>query len=51
MQLEEAQAMKCYVSNSFETSVSSDLQNDKLPILNGTFELTADDIRLVPNKN
>jgi len=49
IQLETAQSMKCLVSKSFESSASSDLQNDI--ILNGTFELTSDDIRLVLNEN
>ena len=49
IQLETAQSMKCLVSKSFESSASSDLQNDI--ILNGTFELTSDDIRLVSNEN
>ena len=51
IQLEQAQSMKCSVSKSFETSASSDLQNEIMPILNGTFELTADDIRLISNEN
>ena len=49
MQLEAAQSMKCLVSKSFETSAPSELQNDIMPMLNGTFELTSDDIRLVSN--
>ena len=51
IQLEQAQSMKCSVSKSFETSASSDLQNEMMPILNGTFELTADEIRLISNEN
>ena len=51
IQLETAQSMKCLVNKSFETSASSDIQNDIMPILNGTFELTSDDIRLVSNEN
>ena len=51
IQLEQAQSMKCFVSKSFETSASSDLQNEMMPILNGTFEFTSDDIRLISNKN
>ena len=51
IELETAQSMKCLVNKSFETSASSDIQNDIIPILNGTFELTSDDIRLVSNEN
>ena len=47
IQLEQAQSMKCSVSKSFEISTTSYLQNEIKPILNGTFELTSDDIRLV----
>ena len=49
--LEQAKSMKCSVSKSFEISTSSDLQNEIKPILNGTFELTSDDIRLVSDDN
>ena len=47
IQLEQTKSMKCSVSKSFQISAFSDLQNEIKPILNGTFELTADDIRLV----
>ena len=50
IQLEHAQSMKCSVSKSFEISTSSDLQNEIKPILNGTFEITSDDIRLVSDE-
>ena len=50
LQLEQTQSMKCSVSKSFEISTSSDLQNEMKPILNGTFELTSDDIRLVSDE-
>ena len=51
IQLEQAQSMKCSVSKSFEISTTSYLQNEIKPILNGTFELTSDDIRLVSDEN
>ena len=51
MQLEQTQSMKCSVSKSFQVSTSSDLQNEIMPILNETFELTSDDIRLVSDEN
>ena len=51
IQLETAQSMKCLVSKSFESPASSDSQNDIMTILNGTFELTSNDIRLVANEN
>ena len=51
IQVEHAQSMKCSVSKSFKVSSSSDLQNEMMPLLNGTFELTSDDIRLISDKN
>ena len=51
IQVEHAQSMKCSVSKSFKISTSSDLQNEITPILNGTFDLTSDDIRLISNEN
>ena len=40
--------MKCSVSNSFEAaSSSSDFDSETMPVLNDTFELTSEDIRLV----
>ena len=44
--------MTCSVSKLFEISATSDLQNEIMPneILNGTFELTSDDIRLVSDE-
>ena len=50
IQVEHAQSMKCSVSKSFQVSSSSDLQNEIMPILNGTFELTTDDIRLASDE-
>ena len=49
-QLEQAKSMKCSVSKLFEISATSNLQNEIMPILNGTFELNSDDMRLIPNK-
>ena len=51
IQLEQAQSMKCSVSKSFKISTSSDLQNEVMPTLNETFELTSDDIRSVSDEN
>ena len=51
IQLEQAQTMKCSVRKSFEISSSSNLHNEVKPILNGTFELSPDDIRLVSDEN
>ena len=51
IQLEQTKSMKCSVSKSFQISAFSDLQNEIKPILNGTFEITSDDIRLVSDEN
>ena len=45
-QLEQAKSMKCSVSKLFEISATSEI----MPILNGTFELTSDDLRLVSDE-
>ena len=45
-QLEQAKSMKCSVSKLFEISATSEI----MPILNGTFELTSDDIRSVSDE-
>ena len=50
IQLEQARSMTCSVSKLFEISATSDLQSEIMPILNGTFELTSDDIRLVSDE-
>ena len=50
IELERAQAMKCSVSKLFEISATADLRNEIIPILNGTFELTSDDLRLVSDE-
>ena len=46
----EKRAYQDNVKKSFEISSSSNLQNEEKPILNGTFELTSDDIRLVSDE-
>ena len=51
IQVEHAQSMKCSVSQSLKLSTSFDLQNDVMPILNETFKLTSDDIRLISDEN